>query len=313
MRTTFARRAGFLSLGVVIFTRAAMAGGTAVPQTADADERVRQKALQTLRTALVAEERWIKVHAAEALLAAGYPQDVRSAFERELASWGAEPEYRIGIWRVLAQATRSAGQRASWIRKIAEAFLDTSGPDRPHAAETLGKLGYRARNNEVGAFDLVARTAPGPFATNARWVLVNSGRPGAEARLADLLDSSDPGARANAAYAMRFLRTLSPAVRNRLVAAAGKETGDEIVRIYLVSAAFAHAPADQRARLKASLLNAARSGSNDVKYEVCASLAALGNRDDLPLLLPLLDDSSADVRIGAAHAALRAGARAPRP
>ena len=308
----FWRRIECLVLGAVVFVRPASANGPAAPQTADAADRVRQKALQILRTALVAEERWIKVHAAEALLAAGYPQDVASTFERELASKGAEPQYRIGVWRVLAQATRSTGQRDSWTRKIAAAFLDANGPDRPHAAETLGKLGYRAGKNEVAAFDLVARTGPGPFAANAGWVLVNSGWPGAEMRLADLLDSNDPGARANAAYAMRYLRKLSPAVWNRLMAAAGKETGDEIVRVSLVSAAFVHAPADQRARLKSALLNYARSGSNDVKVEVCAALATRGDRDDLPLLAKLLDDPNADVRIGAAHAALRAGFRAPR-
>jgi hypothetical protein len=258
------------------------------------------------------EERWIKVHAAEALLSAGYPQGVASTFERELASKGAEPQYRIGIWRVLAQASRSNAQRDSWIRKIAAAFLDPDGPDRLHASETLGKLGYRARSNEIAAFDLVARTGPGPFAANARWVLVNSGGPGSEQRLAESLDSGDAGARANAAYAIRYLRRLSPVMWNALAAAAGRETGDEIVRVSLASAAFVHAPAGQRARYKAGLLEYAASRSSDVTYEVCAALAMRGDRGDLPLLTRLLDDPNVDVRIGAAHAALRAGLRAPR-
>ena len=269
------------------------------------NERLRQKALHVLRTAMEAEERWIKVHAAEALLSLGYPRGAARTFETELASKGGEPQYRIGIWRVLAQAARNDQLREPWIRRILAAFLDTHGPDRLHAAETLARLGYRAGGKEAEAFELAARTGPGPLAANARWVLANSGRPDSEVRLAELLNSDDAGTRANAAYAIRHLPKLSPAAWKQLTAAARREPPDEIVRASLLSAAFVHAPAaDQKAHFKAELLKYARSGTNDAKYELCAVLAKEGRSDDLPLLGRLLHDNS-DVRVGAAYAILR--------
>ena len=137
------------------------------------DEPLRAQAVQVLRTSLDQESRWGKVHAAEALLATGNGDGVARAFERELTSHGEEKEYRIGIWRVLAQAAASEPQRGPWVRKIVAAFLDTAGPNRLHAAEALGKLGYGPIGREAGAFELAARVGRGPLAVDAQWVLVN--------------------------------------------------------------------------------------------------------------------------------------------
>jgi SSS family solute:Na+ symporter len=275
------------------------------PRPANAQtESLRPKALHVLRTAMESEQRWIKVHAAEALLALDEPRDVARTFESELAAKGAEPQYRIGIWRVLAQAARGDQQREPWITKILSAFKDARGPDRLHAAETLGKLGYRAGELDADAFDLAARTGPGPLAANARWVLANSGRPDGDIRLAELLGSDDAGTRATAAYAIRYLPTLSTAAWEKLAAAARNEPGGEvdIVRASLVSAAFVHAPAAQKARFKADVVNYARTGTSDAKVEACAALAQQGRSDDLPLLSGFLDDKNPDVRVGAALA-----------
>jgi SSS family solute:Na+ symporter len=278
--------------------------GAARP-SADVNESLRQEALQVLRTAMDTEERWIKVHAAEALLSLGYPEGVTQTFERERAEKGAEPQYRIGIWRVLARAARTDQQREPWITQILAAFRDTRGPDRLHAAETLAKLGYRAGAGEADAFELAARTGPGPLAANARWVLANSGRRLGDVWLAELLASDDPGTRATAAYAIRHLPNVTAAAWEKLTPAVRKEPEDDIVRASLVSAAFVHAPADQKARLKAELLKYARTGTNDAKYEVCAALATHGENDDLPLLTGLLENNNADVRVGAAAAIAR--------
>jgi SSS family solute:Na+ symporter len=277
-------------------------GAVAARASADVHESLRQRAAQVLRSAMDTEDRWIKVHAAEALLSLGYPDGVARTFERELASKGEEPQYRIGIWRVLAQAARSDRERKPWVARILAAFHDTRGPDRLHAAETLGKLGYRAGDTEAAAFDLVARMGPGPLAANARWVLANSGRPGGDIRLADLLASDDAGTRATAAYAIRHLPRLSAAAWERLTVAVRKEPENDIVRASLVSAAFVHAPADQKAQFTIELLKYARTGSNDAKYEACAALATHGRHDDLPLLTGMLENNNADVRVGAAAA-----------
>ena len=48
------------------------------------------------------------------------------------------PQYRVGIWRVLAQAASAQEERKQYIEKIHNAYLQ--GPDQLHALETLAKL-----------------------------------------------------------------------------------------------------------------------------------------------------------------------------
>src|SRR5439155_13224818 len=108
------------------------------------DDGLRQRVSQLLHAALDGEQQWTKVHAAEALLAAGDTQSVKTAFDRELPLKGNERPYRIGIWRVLAQAARNDEARDGWIKNIVDAFREVDGTDRLHASETRGKLGYRA-------------------------------------------------------------------------------------------------------------------------------------------------------------------------
>ena len=267
------------------------------------DEPLRAQAVQVLRASLDQESRWIKVHAAEALLATGNGDGVARAFEQELASHADEKEYRIGIWRVLAQAAREESQREAYVRKILAAFLDTAGPDRLHAAETLGKLGYRVVGTNAAAFDLAARR--GPLAADARWVLVNSGAPGSEMRLIALLASDDRGTRNDAAYALRHLPKLSRPARARLTSAVLKTRSGDGERVTMLSAAFVHAPRDQQARFKTELLTYLSAGTNDEKIEACAALAAQGVNADVPQLAGLLTNPAADIRIAAARAILR--------
>src|SRR5262249_52665443 len=211
-------------------------------------------------------------------------EGVKRVVEGGVASKGAEREYRIGVWRVLARAAPGGRERDEWIRKIVAAFLDVNGPDRLHAAESAAKLGYRARGSEADAFELVARTLPGPLAANARWVLANSGRPDGEARLMELLESDDRVTRADAAYAPRHPPPLSPAAGEKVPAAVGREPATEVVRASLLSAAFVHAPASQKAQLKRELLKYARTGTSDEIFEACAALATEGQEDDVTLL-----------------------------
>jgi hypothetical protein len=287
------------------------AGASPLQSPDTASEALRTQAVGVLRTTLADEEKWIKVHAAEALLSLGYPQGVTQRFEIELASKGGEPEYRIGIWRVLAQAAPGDRQREPWVRKIVAAFLDVNGPDRVHAAETLAKLGYRARarTKETDAFELAGQAGRGPLAANARWILTNNGRIEGTTRLAELLDSDDLATRADAAYGIRQLPKLSAAGWKILTAAVAKAPRDDGARIYLIGAALVHAPLDQKADFKTDLLTYIRSGTNDEKYEACAVLARAGGTEDLPLLVELLDNGTPDVRVAAAHAILWIGRR----
>ncbi len=105
---------------------------------------LRRQAVAVLHDALNQEPLWVKVHAAEYLLALDYRSEVREIFEQEQVAHSDEPKYRIGIWRVLARESYDVARRDRFISRIRATFLDSSGPDRVHAVETLAKLYYQA-------------------------------------------------------------------------------------------------------------------------------------------------------------------------
>ena len=297
------RTGRFCFLALLVF------GATTATGEATLSPELRERAVGVLRSALDTEAQWVKVHAAEALLELGYTEGVREAFEAELAEHGEEPQYRIGIWRVLARASHTDDERNSWIAKIRDAFVDTKGPDRLHAVETLAKLGYTPAPNEIPFFEFAALGADS-FSAYARWVLAQADEPGGDQRLAALLNSSDPGGQSSAAYALRNLRQVSPATASVLAEAAAKEPPESKARVYLSSAAYAHATEDARKTDAGAMLERyAAKGSIGQKREATAAWAEMGSPEDVPRLLSMLDAPEVDVQIGAALALLRIGRR----
>jgi SSS family solute:Na+ symporter len=273
---------------------------------------LRQRAVTVLRETLDCEARWIKVHAAEFLLALDYPEGVGETFDQELASAGDEPEYRIGIWRVLARAAARERDRDAWIGKIRDVFVDPDAPDRLHAVETLAKLGYQASKDEAEPFEMAARGDDGRMAAFASWVLFNSGMPHGEARLVELLASDDGPTRSIAAYALQHLTPLRRETLVALFAAAISEPSDSASRVFLTSAVAVHAHDAHRDAWRRQLWALIRSGSETERRLACQALAAVGQAEDLRALTDLLDDSDGDVRAAAACAILRLERRVTR-
>jgi len=274
--------------------------------------KLRDQAVAVLRQALDDEQGWVKVHAAEFLLALDYyPDDVKRVFQQELERAGDEPRYRIGIRRVLALASAQQEERDAQIARIRDVFLDADAPDRLHAAESLAKLRYSVPEKQVGPFEQAAGAADGRMAAYANWALAGSGRKDAEARLAQLLDSEDPQTRSTAAYALSHLADVTPATRERIAAAAVGEPTDSSARVFVVGAAAVHAQDEYKRAWKDQLVGYAKRGTSTEKVQACRTLAAIGENEDLPLLERLLKDSDADLRIAAACAILRIGRRVP--
>ncbi|MDB5386358.1 MAG: Na+/solute symporter, partial [Planctomycetaceae bacterium] len=96
---------------------------------------MRERAITVLRETMDRETRWIKVHAAEYLLELSYPLGVKTAFEAELAAYENQPQYRIGIWRVLARSATTAEERQMWVDRIRAVVTDKASKDRVHALE----------------------------------------------------------------------------------------------------------------------------------------------------------------------------------
>jgi hypothetical protein len=85
----------------------------------------RSRCYDVLIAALADPSPWVRVHAAEALVALQRPGRALAAFRPQAHS--SEPQYRIVVWRVLAAAEPQANQRRYYVEPIRQAFLDARG------------------------------------------------------------------------------------------------------------------------------------------------------------------------------------------
>ena len=272
---------------------------------------LQDRAVAELRRALAEEPKFVKVHAAESLLALGYGNDVVRTFMVELKQHGDEPIYRIGIWRVLARSL-PARERAPYLQKLYDASLDRNGADQIHAIESLAKLQHEVPAADRLEFEEIARNLPGNGAPHCRWLLA-TGNPDSEVpHLCKLLESPNAEVRGVTAYCLRHLnKKLPQEAVDKLAEVADRESASSH-RCYLHSAAFVTAfDARGAEKFKAKLLKDLRSGNKDVKYEACSALGIRGDDSDLPLLSAMLADADADVRVSAATAILRIARRKP--
>ena len=266
----------------------------------------RERAIGVLRKALKKEKEWVKVHAAEMLLANNSFDDVRETFQTELQKKPG-PHYRIGVWRVLAQAAASDRiARAKYVEEIVAVLKDKNAPDREHAIESLAQLGYKDQIPEIIE---AARQGKGAFQAYARWVLANGGGSEDETRFVELLASEDEHIRGKVGYGLRFFTKIGDAAFEKLVAAAHKERSESSARVYLLSALYVHAePGEQEdlsAWSKTELLKYLRTGDREEKNEACMALAVRGGVSDRPVLETPLDNPDVDVQVHAANALLR--------
>src|SRR5690606_13994907 len=102
----------------------------------DVSDVTRNQAIQLLKSSINGQPVWVSVHAAEYLLDLGYNEGIYERFQKENDSLGNTPVYRIGIWRVLARATKGE-EKKIWIDSIVNVYKDHSAIDRVHAVEAL--------------------------------------------------------------------------------------------------------------------------------------------------------------------------------
>ena len=167
------------------------------------------EARAVLRAALSDEHRWVRVHAAEVLLEFGERASVAEAFVREEARHGSEAGYRVGVWRVLAQARPA--ERAAWHGRVLAVFCDEAAADRLFAAETLAKLGDPLSVDARAALRRWAAKAPPAERVLLNWLEWQGGDAGARGRLVEALGEADAVARLRAAFVLRFTGTKEPA------------------------------------------------------------------------------------------------------
>lgn len=284
------------------------------PESSRVSETLRTEAVNELKRVLDDTLRWEKVHAAEYLMELQYSGQIGEIFLREEKARGEEPSYRVGIWRVLAQVPALSAGRSQWTERIYDVYRDMRSPDRAQAAESLAKLKY--------PFTPVEEEKDPVVKLLAEWAGSYRSREAAEMAAKNLIrlvtsDNPTPRERKLAAYALRHLGSLSYTETKEIGNLALLEPDSSEVKVYLLSAALHHMPADSLSRnhkVYDELVRLASGGNKAVRYEMAHALAAKGTPHDIPLLtgfLKITGDSGfttaeqADIRVGASYALLR--------
>lgn len=265
------------------------------------------RARAELRRALDDEPKFIKVHAAEALIELELGEDVRRVFEEERRLHETEPAYRIGIWRVLARTSKTPAERQAFVERIVAAYADPMSTDAVNAVETLAKLDYTIPASDRRALERWTERTTEAGRSYGRWLLAVSGDAEDVRRLADLLTDPHRPTRGTAAYSLRFMAAKLPRDVVAKVADAADAADDRDPRAYLFSAAFVTASDEaRRDTYRAKLAALLRKGDKAERYEVFSAFAECGDDRDLPLILPALrePDLDPDVRVSAARALL---------
>lgn len=289
----------FFILGIIVqFFFAGCTGNEAQEEVIS--DSLRQEAIELARDNLREESQWVKVHAAEYLLKLGYPQGVKEIFLEEEQKFGNKSPYRIGIWRVLAQAAEGPKDRQIWIDKILEAYQDPNGRDRVHAAETLAKLQVSPMEEYPEPTRRILDERNDALSAYTHWAIStteNVSRKEQQDFFLNLITqeetTEEASVRRTAAYALRHLGTLDGMEWQTLSSTALSEPEKSPARAYLLSAAFVTAPDDSvqsitYSRIKKNLLKIRSSSKEAARMEMVAALAEKGGPEDLPLLIDLM-------------------------
>jgi hypothetical protein len=263
-------------------------------------DRLEAKTLSILESNMQNQKEWIKVHAAEFLLWNGYPDGVREIFTQEEQLYGNISPYRIGIWRVLAQAETEQQQKEIWIDKLRQAYFDENGADRLHTIETLAKLKIPVFGDEIELSDIFTGGFPDSFSIYTLWNFAYTSNENFEIVQELLLRFSiseqyDFSTRSVSLYALRKLGILKNSLWEILSDAALSESDENPIKVNLLTAAIITAcnnaiETDSYKQIWNYLLSLSRNEEkNNVHMNVLDALAEKGGRDELEIICAVMD------------------------
>lgn len=258
---------------------------------------------------------WVRVHAVEYLIALDRSAEAATYIHERLALFNDTPQKRIGYWRTSYRVAGSRKDSAVWLGRIRDAYLDTTGPDRLHAVETLCKLGYPLKDLDpriTGA----DRAKGGELAGYVIWgeAIRGQGRLPDDARLMEGLRQEEKTAKV-IAYALGFMDSLLPAAWKMLSRKALAALPENSSYPYLLSASASLwdgcTEKEMAGEIRNRLLLLGQGGDKTGRIECCRALARKGAAADIPLLIRLLRNKitrtspeKEDVSAAAAYAIL---------
>jgi hypothetical protein len=255
---------------------------------------------------------WSRIHAAEALSAVGFADDIRARLLAALPEWERSPQ-RIGAWRVLAATSRDSAERQKWIDRVEGVSRDATAPDRLQAVESLGKLACVASAATIGsareyAFLLSAAEALFPL-----WALTVAGDQAAAAQLRSALSHSDAQVRRRAGYIIRRLPSPSAELRDALVKQAAQEPPDTAARPYLLTAVITlDLEPERHSAWLSELERLWPKAAGPIRLEISHALRKLPTPEMLGVWRDNLRESDIGTRVAAAWAILEISSRSNR-
>ena len=305
------------SIGLVCMFSCSIKSKQDAPASRQASE-----ALAVLRSNMETQPAWLKVHAAEFLLWSGHPEGVKAIFLNENRLYSDSVPYRIGIWRVLAQAETEPQQKEAWINKIKKVFSENE-TDRLHAIETLAKLRVPAWGKEVELSDILSDDPVDNFAVYKLWNFASTSDENSSIARDSLLKLSistdqSPAVRIISAYALKKIKSLEEASWTLLAESALSELVDTSVQTSLLNAAILTANEETEQtnlykQIKKMLISLQdKEDTNNIRMSLLDALAEKGNTGDLDRVFSIFDKiestedaASADVLLLCAYAILR--------
>lgn len=284
---------------------------------------LKNESVDSLQAILQKQSEWVKVHAAEFLLELGFSKDVQEIYLNEERQFGTNSPYRIGIWRVLSKAAKKSDEKKVWTDKILEAFLDTTGVDRIHAAETLAKLSISPLTENPQITEKTLNSQIRSLSLYTQWSIAFSSNELLQNARKSFLDlavseNEDTSSRRLAAYVVRHLGGLTPSEWEVLAQSSLAEPEESELKISLLSATIITASkevvsSDLYNHIYRSFLRFKNISRKNIRIEIAAGLAEKGTLEDLPVLISFLknenplgtDSYDADVRASAAFAILK--------
>lgn len=287
----------------------AAAGDLAAHCDMEAQQALRLRAEQTLEDILLADNGWVRVHAAEALAEFGQADTARQVFLKEAENLR-QAEYRVGIARVLAATALDPQQRQSQIEAIVRVFTDPTAADRKQAVESLAKLKEPLPSAALAVAQALARVPLDADSVIPAWALHYA--PGdfdLVPLLLDGLQSPQPLLRQRCAYVLRWINAddarINPALNKALLAEA---EGTRVHTFMLSAAASLKAAGSPEESLawQRQLLNRVRTAPVAERAEASHALAQYATLPMAQEVLALLDEEEAGTRVAAARIVLAA-------
>src|SRR5690625_3674895 len=275
---------------------------------------LRIEAVDSLYSVLYGTTKWAKVHAGEYLIQLDYRKAIDSVFKAENEEFGQEEGYRIGIWRVLALASRTDEQRDFWISKIKEVYENDRASDKIHALESLAKLGISVETDpgEIVSADAVFKSwAYALSSPDAKTSVIS--------RLIKNIESEevDLKVKKRSVYVLRQLGSLDTREWNELFRLAINLENYSDLKFYLNSLLYVTAPTDTLHNnhldiIENALYDYTTSDNLTLKREIALALSERGDTSHIDLLQKYLrqkEDGNfeeiSDLRTAAALAILR--------